>query len=593
MKAMSILAAAGMLDACNQLVPTTTPTPTQTPVATTTPRPTPTSVVTNVVRLAQTVLPNGEVGRGYWAQPAVTGGVPPYSWSTQGIIPEGFSLSKDGQLTGMPGKQGENYINAYVADATGVLSRLMLPVKVVDKSDLSDYSISGTVNEDGNAEFHYDPYIPAFRNPLEGMRPYVSSARTHPWASLARQYIEWNRIENKESDTIDKIKEVTDALIGDLPAYNIKIVPRVYLFWPPDKEYWPSDLTPGDYTSPAFRSRMVRLIARLGEAWDKDPRIAFIEMGIIGYWGEQHDPSFGAIEGNDLPKYMEPEFADAFVAAFPNKLLMHRDPGDFEGYGFGIHWDTFGSFDLGFWANTSTGMTEALSKPGWNSLWKSFPMGGEIDPTFLGEPDFSESSMQDVVKRYSERLIGLIQKLHWNHLGVLESVDRFDEDLWENASRLQNALGYRFVIDQASYTSRVSPSGNLEIHLSIRNVGSSPFYYHWPLELSLLSPDNRRPVWKALLEDIGPRGWLPNVSLTINEKLDISAGLPAGRYVLALSILDPAGMVPAIRFAVRNYYNGGRTPLGPIGLNTDPGPLTLNDFDDIQSDNSLYYLPGS
>jgi hypothetical protein len=426
------------------------------------------------------------------------------------------------------------------------------------------------------------------------MRPYSESARSHPFASLARQYIEWNLLESKESDSVDKIREVTDRLIGDLPAYNIKIIPRVYLEWPPDKQYWPSDLKRGDYRSPAFRARMDRLIARLGQAWNEDPRIAYVETGIIGLWGEQHDPAFASTGGKDpLPPDMEKEFGDDFQSAFPDKLLMRRYPRDLVDYPFGVHWDVFGAFDRGFWGNDSSGMTKELATPELADAWKTAPHGGEIDPTFLGEPDSSNRSMENVVRKHAARLVDLIQRLHWNHLGILESLNRSKQELWDQASRIQNALGYCFVIEEAAYSPRVEPGGRLVLSMKIRNTGSSPFYYAWPLEVELLDSVTCRPAWRSLWTGLDIRKWLPGSLVEIEQVFAIPSDIPVGRYILSLAILDPAGMVPAARFAVVNYYNGGRTPLGPVGISVSPGSQELGDFDDLQADRSLYYLAPS
>jgi hypothetical protein len=49
-----------------------------------------------------------------------------------------------------------------------------------------------------------------------------------------------------------------------------------------------------------FRDRVVSLIKKLGEVWDDDPRVAFIEMGIWGLWGEHHHEAFGGF--GQLPR---------------------------------------------------------------------------------------------------------------------------------------------------------------------------------------------------------------------------------------------------------------------------------------------------
>jgi hypothetical protein len=425
------------------------------------------------------------------------------------------------------------------------------------------------------------------------MRPYVDRATSHPFASLARQYIPWNLIEQDERDTVDTIRAVTDQLFEELPRFNIKAIPRVYLIWPdPLAKYWPSDLAADDFSSAEFRSRMTRLIARLGEAWNNDPRIAYVETGIVGWWGEQHHPSF-ASSGTAplLPAAVEREFGDAFRDAFPDKLVMNRYPRNLVDYPFGIHWDVFGAFDKGFWGMDTTAMTTELETPPHRDKWRSAPRGGEIDPTFLGEPDWTDESRRNVVRKYSDRLIDIIHRLHWNHLDVLPSIDRSDTDLWNKASAIQNALGYRFVIEQASYSAVVHDDRALTVSVDVRNDGSSPFYYPWPVEVALLDAHTRRPVWRTTWTGVDIRTWLPGETTKLSQAFSVPNTVGAGAYVVSLAILDPAGLVPAARFANVNYWAGGRTPLGPISVGGPAPTVQLNDFDDLQTDRSLYYVP--
>src|SRR5574344_1364480 len=79
----------------------------------------------------------------------------------------------------------------------------------------------------------------------------------------------------------------------------------------PNNEYWPADMKTGDYSSAQFIRRVKRLILRLGECWDNDPRVAWTQMGIIGYWGEQHSPA-------PTPE-MQKILGDTFSKAFKNK----------------------------------------------------------------------------------------------------------------------------------------------------------------------------------------------------------------------------------------------------------------------------------
>ena len=90
-------------------------------------------------------------------------------------------------------------------------------------------------------------------------------------------------------------------------------------------------LTPitGGYFDPSFPDRVRNLVRKLGEAWDNDPRVAYIEMGIIGEWGEHHDPDLSTVyPPHDEPRHvagrtwipgMEKVLGDAFSGSVPQQ----------------------------------------------------------------------------------------------------------------------------------------------------------------------------------------------------------------------------------------------------------------------------------
>jgi len=152
-------------------------------------------------------------------------------------------------------------------------------------------------------------YERALRNPIKGFT--TRGIYDQPWAKTAQTYIQWNEIENSESDGIDKIKIFCDQKWQGIEDKNVKVIPRVYLHWSGKRKFWPADMQKDDYTSEQFQKRVLRLIDRLGDCWDNDPRVAFIEMGIFGQWGEHHSPK-------PTPE-LEKLVGDAFTKAFKNK----------------------------------------------------------------------------------------------------------------------------------------------------------------------------------------------------------------------------------------------------------------------------------
>jgi len=458
-------------------------------------------------------------------------------------------------------------------------------------------------------------YPRALRNPLKGFR----AGKAYPFGTLQKTYITWPDLENDQSDGIDKIRRHCDKIWKDYPQHNTKVIPRVFLHWngentsclkpPRDEPYWPADITTYDYSSPQLRKRLTRLIKRLGQCWDNDPRVAYIEMGLIGHWGEMHHP-------HPWPQ-LQKLLSDAFTAAFRNKFIMvgidswwgviswagHPSCPKFSDYPqLGIYWDSFGYYHI---EEEQAQSIEALG-----DRWHTAVMGGEVchDATALG-PSNGEDSQRprtDIKIGYYNNVVNYIRRLHTNHLGWFYNHNYDDPDTYIGAQTAQKALGYRFVIDQMRYPAMVMPNKPFKVSFILRNTGSSLLYYNWPVELSLLDTITRKVIWKDTFKNIDIRKWLPGdkwnpekqqytirpEKYTAESEFTIPAGVQQGKYILALAILDPAGMLPSARFAIENYFTGGRHPIGYIGLDQavkNPELLGIV-YDDPQADRTLHYV---
>lgn len=418
-------------------------------------------------------------------------------------------------------------------------------------------------------------YTGPLANPLAGFM--MGDVGQHQWATLARTYIKWSDIESQASDGTEKIREYCDMRWADIEYRGIKVIPRVYLHWPPDKNHWPSDMTTGDYSSPQFEERVLRLISNLGQAWNDDPRVAFIEMGIIGKWGEHHSP--------DVTPRMQKLLGDAFSKAFTHKKVLVRHPWDFVGYSFGVYWDSWAHQDQ--MASHGQGIKKLGLK------WQVVPMGGETAYDWGNYRTQPGSDPTDTVSDPKHRtfLINTIRDLHNTYLGWVSGYDAHDPIAASGAAEVQAAMGYRFTVDEFNYPSMVAPGGQLSVSFVVRNVGSAAFYYHWPVELSLIDKTTLKPVWKHIIEGVDISKWLPGDKWSkprqvydiepLPNAISTSTSLPTtlrkGEYILALGILDPWGKpsIPAIRFAVKSCLADGRCPIGVVGIGVRPKNLSV------------------
>lgn len=508
-------------------------------------------------------------------------------------------------------------------------------------------STGSTTVENGVVKVVPYEYYQAFRNPMKGFReffgPGIDKKRDeypYPYGTLIKEYMQWNMMENVESDGVDKVIAYSNHRWEGVEDMNVKVVPRPFIVWmeayeggvekntytdhPDDLNgwHWPSDFprevrsddndTPstGGYFDPTFQDRIKKLIAKLGEAWDNDPRVAYVEMGIIGEWGEHHDPNITTYWQPHSQSYhvanrtwipgIEEVLGDAFKAAFKNKKVMVRYAYEFEDYDFGIYWDS--------WAISEE------EERGYNAMmrrgdyWRTQPVGGEITWNWGDLYNKGYRSLEDCLANTETRtkVINQIRALHCNHLGGVTWANFQDPVFQVNAALVQKTLGYRFVIKEFSYPTRIEKGKPFDVKLKVVNTGSSPFYYDWPVEIALLNASSHRKVWSTTLNDVHISQWMPGedwdsanscyrtpakenevtATLTLDEDLDPE------KYIISVAVLDPAGMLPSLRFAAMNYFSGGRHPMGYIGVGADCDEYGLTNvkFDDIQSDKTLKYI---
>ena len=511
---------------------------------------------------------------------------------------------------------------------------------------LADVELGRTTVENGVVTVVPTEYYQAFRNPMKGLREFFGPGYDkkreeypYPYGSIIKEYMQWNMMEDVESDGVDKVIAYSNHRWEGVEDMNVKVIPRPFIVWmepyeggypkntytdhPDDLNgwHWPSDFpkevrsdddnTPstGGYFDPRFQDRMKKLVAKLGEAWDNDPRVAYVEMGLIGEWGEHHDPnvttvwlphtqSFHVANRTWIPG-IEKTLGDAFRDAFKNKKVMVRYAYEFEDYDFGIYWDS--------WA-----IDEELER-GYNAMvkrgdyWRDQVVGGEITWNWGSLMANGYKSFEDCVANPGTRALVLeqIRTLHCNHLGGVTWANFKDQQFQTNAATVQKALGYRFVIREFSYPTRIDRGVPFEVKLDVVNTGSSPFYYDWPVEVALLDAATHEKVWGATPDDVRISQWMPGdrwdksrncyaEPAEVNRvagTLTLDEELAPGKYILSVAVLDPAGMLPSLRFAAMNYFTGGRHPMGYVGVGAESDEYALtHGFDDIQADKTLHYV---
>jgi hypothetical protein len=487
------------------------------------------------------------------------------------------------------------------------------PVGILVADDVQRLESNTTSVQNGWVTVTPPEFTGAINNPLKGFRKFKEEG----YGLLERRYIKWSDIEIGADDSVERIiahtNKITNIKGTRFEDLNIKLIPRVFLDWKGEtdrkeglQQHWPADLHAFDYDSPAFQQRLGALVSKLGQAWDEDPRIFAVQMGLIGRFGEHHNPAPTAAQRQML--------SDTFQKAFKHKpiLVRHNDP-EFMDAGFGIYYDTFanvsreppaGPKDQFPWQATHV----------YPDIWKLAPIEGEVEYNWQmqrteAKPDetFGRTPNETMtVPSYRRYMIDKIHRYHASYLGWIADYDQSNSEVLAGAGEIQKTFGYRFVIDGVSYPQAAQPGADLPVKLTIRNTGSAPFYLDWPVAVGLLDPATTKPVWSASLNGVDIRKCMPGedwnsdafayrrpaVALVGNGLATLPHDLKKGQYIIALAILDrQGGMLPSVRFATTHYLRGGWHPMGFVGIGEMPKMVTLEEvnFDSPAFDDSLHY----
>jgi Domain of unknown function (DUF4832) len=424
-------------------------------------------------------------------------------------------------------------------------------------------------------------YTGALKNPLKGFRykaiTDTNELKKFTYATLVRDYIKWSDIENDSTDGVEKIVEVCNKRWKNYEKLNIKVIPRVFILWDKKstKGNWPTDIENGDWSSPKFKERVVKLIYKLGKAWDNDERVAWVQTGLIGYWGEQESP-VGVHQDGWAKK-----LGEAFTNAFKNKKLIVRNQAiwDNEGYFLGTYWDSYAHpqqpkvykeiKERNNKGRYITQIIEGETAYDWGKEKFSEKFGAT--PTATCNSSF-----------FTNNLIDVIKDLHCSALGWISSYktdgsENSNKDtVLANAEKIQNAFGYNFIIEQFSCKKNEKSNSSISFEATVKNIGSAPFYESWPVCIVLINEATQEVVYKEIMQNVDITKWLPGDDYNYETKsynvpamqnvikgvIKIPNTLKHGNYMVAISIAQPTSLLPGIFFSIKNFL--AKSQLQPL-----------------------------
>lgn len=400
-------------------------------------------------------------------------------------------------------------------------------------------------------------------NPLKGWCSYTDAGEIYQPYSMVFRYISWKELEPREGDYRFAEWERRE---WEIPAANGKhIVFRVFIDYPKEKSGLPDWLRAKgvrvtrytgegggespDYDNPVMIAAMERLIAALGRRYNTHPHVAFIQLGLLGFWGEWHtytDPKLFA--GPPTRQRV----VDAYHAAFPDKLLMARYAQEYPGRQswLGFHDDYFPE-DTGDEGPTKDWyFLYNINRSGRAENWKRAGIGGEMIPDQARK--WMGTQFAFTLKRAEEA--------HFSWVGPYSPAleKPASPEFVANCQRFVRRIGYEFCLKELRLPDRYQSGEALPFTLTGVNQGVAPFYYRWPIRFALRTPSGGV-VEAADVPEADLRTWLPG-PFTLSGSVRFRP-VPAGKYTLSLGIVDPWTGKPAIGFANKLTRREGWTDL--------------------------------
>ena len=284
-----------------------------------------------------------------------------------------------------------------------------------------------------------------------------------------------------------------------------------------------------------------------------------LQAGFVGAWGEWHS-STNNLTSTDAKRKILAALLDALPADVQVQLRFPRDRKELLGSGIpasaagrvGYHNDCFLAAESpeqikGF----EDYMTQAVAS--------GIHVGGETCEINDGSG-----------RRNCPNAVREMARYRYSYLN--DDYDRGAIDIWRSQGCLEEIrkrLGYRLVLDEARWSSRVRPGGRLRLALRLRNTGFAAPSRRRSVQLVIARAGSN--PGRLSLAGVDARQWAPGPRAVV-RMLRMPRTLKAGTYRIGLLLADPSPSIAkrgefAIRFANQGTWDrSGVNWLGSVSV---------------------------
>lgn len=436
-------------------------------------------------------------------------------------------------------------------------------------------------------------YSPLRQDTLEGYRELhvpSTTANYSVYSSLVFRYffLENFKESNISQEYLDKIQQDFNVA----RAAGVKIIPRFAYTDAVDGSGCSNWICPpyGDASKAWVLSHIDQLQPVLEN--NKDV-IATVQMGFVGVWGENYYTDFFG-DASQPPSYKlldnhwedRIEVLNALLDAVPtermvqvrypqmkqrtiygisaptnsNPLMLNEAFSGLDKARIGFHNDCFlsGAYDSGTYtdygnSSTPSALDSTNLRPYFADDSQFVVVGGETCNDDFNPQSNCSSTDPDA---YGELEL---ERMHYSYLNAQYNNELNNDWVADGCmDEIKKRLGYRFELQEGTFSDAAQPNQVIDIDLDIKNVGYTSPFNERGVELIFRNLTTSE-IWFVALDD-DPRYWFANdLNHNIAETICLPSDMPVGSYEVLLHLPDPISSIHGIpEFSIRlANKNGG------------------------------------
>ncbi|WP_231686080.1 DUF4832 domain-containing protein [Arthrobacter sp. ZBG10] len=367
----------------------------------------------------------------------------------------------------------------------------------------------------------------------------VTGPGTFNWASLETQL---NAIAGRGHQAVFRFYLDYPGKATGIPAYLLQSGLSTHRY--ADHQNRGVSVSP-DYEDPRLVSALEGFVAAFGARYDGDPRIGFIQMGLLGFWGEWHTfphDGWGSPENWFASTATQGRVLASYTKAFRKTKLQVRYPDAAnKSLNVGYHDDSFAVQTL---PGIGWHFVDKLRQSGTTGKWLTQPVGGELRVE-IQDCIFETPMRCPVIESGADNdFSGSVAATHasWllNHRAFSPG---YTGQTLANAKAASQSLGYRFQATAFALT-RGAVSGQSDLTVKVNNAGVAPFYYDWPIQVAAADSGGKIVrTWTTSWKLSGVKPGTP-----VQWKTTVG-GVPPGYYTLLMRPVNPLATGVPLRFA--------------------------------------------